>query len=219
MSDRPILFSAPMVRALLDGRKTQTRRVIKPCDDLKYKPGDILVSWPAGEFVRTGHRFRPRFAKGDRLWVRETWQTVSLDASTTLCAYRANCDGDRFTHADDGSVEIIQIRKWRPAIFMPRIMSRLTLTVTDVRVERLQDISEADCVAEGPPELREMRGLGRPLDGVMVVDPAQPHVGMAPRTWYRELWDTINGAGSWDENPWCVAISFSVSRRNIDAGE
>lgn len=246
MTDRPILFSAPMVRALLDGRKTQTRRVLK---DVPTSPGDDALNpncqirhehayldaycsanrtplnprgmsskwcWWTRDDRQCLPVFDVRFAPGNRLWVKETWRTEARHDAVKPTELPRDAlisfDADYLQEPNDGCRG-----RTRVSIHMPRWASRLTLTMTDVRVQRLQQISEADCIAEGPPELREMRGLGRPLDGVMVVDPAQPHVGMAPRTWYRELWDAINGLGAWDADPWIVALTFTVERRNIDA--
>jgi hypothetical protein len=122
MSDRPILFSGPMVKALLDGRKTQTRRILKP------QP----LGW--GEP-------KPRFAKGDRLWVRESFR---VREGGTICEAGGGqmdyVDTEIVYRASDGR----QFGRWKPGIHMPRAYSRLTLTVTDVRVQRLQEISEAD---------------------------------------------------------------------------
>jgi hypothetical protein len=156
---------------------------------------------------------------GDRLWVRENWQTIHLGCNTHLCAYRANCEGDRFTFAEDGSIEIIQILKWRPSIHMPRTFSRLTLTVTDVRVQRLQDISEEDCWAEGVCSFAE--SLDRPgswegLDQSSRRAMVRATYGDA-RNAYKHLWEHINGADAWAANPWTVALTFTVERRNIDA--
>lgn len=238
--DRPILFSAMMVRALLDGRKSQTRRILKPqpssaCAGFQKvfaEPPYFEAMDAAGRPLESAFPSSPgcvtpypsvRFAKGMRLWVRETWQTIALDPSTTLCAYRANCDGDRFTYADDGSVEIIQIRKWRPAIFMPRLMSRLTLTVTDVRVQRLQEIRDDDAKAEGAREHLDIpvatRGpYGKPNRWSMENSPASTdHCLSSPRWAFANYWEKLNGEASWNANPWIIAVSFTVERRNIDA--
>ncbi|CAB4167991.1 hypothetical protein UFOVP860_77 [uncultured Caudovirales phage] len=221
MTDRPILFSAPMVRALLDGRKTQARRILKLDGMLEPKP-DV---WEAKEidgvwhFVsddpRCGGKLRcpVRFAKGDRLWVREAWayhggDEMLYQREPGAVGYRADVETDprlSFGNVPGG--------RWRVSIHMPRWASRLTLTVTDVRVQRLQEISEDDCIAEGPPSVEWQPGRG----GWMVPSESQPHISMSPRTWYRLLWDTINGAGSWDANPWVVALTFDVVNRNIDS--
>lgn len=173
MADRPILFSAPMVKALLDGRKTQTRRILKP--------------QPIG-FDWYDLKCKPRFKVGDRLWVRETWNNAI--GSSDEPYFKATVAEDTDWTAEERANLV-----WRPSIFMPRWASRLTLTVTDVRVERLQDISEEDAIAEGVPAgLEHIHGPGG----------------------YRDIWETINGAGSWAANPWVVAITFDVLNQNID---
>jgi hypothetical protein len=194
MTERPIIFSAPMIRALLDGRKTMTRR-------LRYVP-----SGP-GQRESNWVRVRP----GDRLWVRESHQLIDLHPSTTLCAYRANCDGDRFTYAGDGSVEIIRVTKWRPSIHCPRWASRLTLTMTERKIERLQDISRADAIAEG------LRLTSAQIEEFFAwPDPHHMHSWLSPRAAFRWLWNTLHGAGAWESNPEIVALRFTVERRNID---
>lgn len=128
-TSRPILFSAPMVRAILDGTKTQTRRALKGA-----QPADPVDRWlAAGQVLRC-----PYGALGDTLWVRETWRGDPVE-------YRA----DTHSHGPaDGSRDAESVN-WRPSIFMPRWASRLTLRITEVRVERLQEISEDDAAAEG----------------------------------------------------------------------
>jgi hypothetical protein len=167
MTDRPILFSGPMVRALLEGRKTQTRRVHKAPTGLEHLAGSVL----------------PRFEVGDRLWTRETWAP-----KTNGFLYGA----DWLPSAYDG------LKPWRPSIFMPRRASRLTLTVTDVRVQRVQDISATDAEEEGV------------------------RCDMSPRTFvdhFHRLWDSLNASRGygWEANPWVVALTFTVARQNIDA--
>lgn len=219
MVDRPILFSAPMVRALLAGNKTQTRRALKPQPARKLIPCHFSdTGWANATADELGCTCEPcpspRFAIGDRLWVKETWRTwrdfddirpntlPAVEAPVFYEADRDNCD----RHG-----------KARVSIHMPRWASRLTLTVTDVRVQRLQDISEADCLAEGAKIAAHANlGRGNSLNGVLV-ETDQPHVLATPRCWYRELWDSINGAGAWDANPWVVAVSFDVRKGNIDA--
>lgn len=177
MTDRPILFSAPMVRALLDGRKTQTRRILKPQPLMGYTP-DVTASKGI------------RFAKGDRLYVRErVWLPEGTDNPHGHVTYHAD-------HGDDRAL------KWRPGIHMPRWASRLTLTVTDVRIERLQEISEEDAIAEGSREPSLV-----PIIGAC----------WSERDAYAKLWEHINGPGGWGANPWVVALTFTVEQRNIDA--
>jgi hypothetical protein len=205
MTDRPILFSAPMVRALLAGTKTQTRRI------LKVQPGDLdaVFCMDDGSWHVTGadgSHMSPlpvRYRVSDRLWVRETWMPRALGLAISRVMkphYRADADSDRPEWRG----------LWKPSIFMPRWASRLTLTVTDVRVQRLQDISEEDAIAEGITEAP---------DGWWSADhkAGAPLAGCDARGAYYCLWNHINGPGSWDANPWIVAPTFAVERRNIDA--
>jgi hypothetical protein len=197
MSDRPILFSGPMVRAILDGSKTQTRRVVTPqpsCDTL-HMLNNIERNphrwWPvSADDYTTGKGVEcPYGVPGDRLWVRETWAS----------SYGAGCWGTLFK-ADGAYVQgkrkhengphfnadNLPPVRWRPSIHMPRWASRLTLAVTDVRVERVQDITEADAVAEGFGS----KGY--------------------PKLAFCNTWDSLNaerGYG-WDSNPWVWAITF-----------
>lgn len=196
MTDRPILFSPPMVRALLDGRKTQTRRV------LKDQPGDLdrPGMFDDGEWYVTSSRgdhqtsLAVRFRVGDRLWVRETWADTLSDPNEAV--YRA--DGER-PHS---------LLLWQPSIHMPRWASRLTLTVTDVRVQRLQDISAKDSLAEGV-ECETCRAMSRSA--------CQGLGCFASLAAFRAVWEQINGAGSWDANPWVIALTFTVEQKNIGA--
>lgn len=201
MTDRPILFSATMVRALLAGTKTQTRRVLPNSEGVKEvrRPNDL--TW---EFVYHGnpegpHVRPPRIDAGDRLWVRETWQGLSF--GDYLPTKSSQCEV-RYAATDPCADLDVEARgyPWRPSIFMPRFASRLTLTVTDVRVERLQDISEADALAEG-------------IDRIQF--PERGDWGW-PQRKYGELWDSINGPGAWNSNPWVAAYSFEVHHSNID---
>ncbi|MGH0280789.1 hypothetical protein CN082_04795 [Sinorhizobium meliloti] len=204
MTDRPILFSGPMVRALLDGRKTQTRRMLKP------QPDDILE----GQIPR-----QLRTAIGDRLWVKETWRAHGWHSDCVEIAYAAQRglvgwseqhaqirypDGDRnaFKYYAPKGPDF-----WRPSLFMPRWASRLTLIVTDVRVEQLQDIREEDAIAEGADQYSSSTKLSRAFN---------PDWKGIYREGYAELWNAINGAGSWEANPWVAAYTFTVIKQNID---
>lgn len=223
MADRPILFSAPMVRALLAGTKTQTRRIFIP--PAPFAPtDDISVQVAVGSIA-------PRIQAGDRLWVREAVTRFDKRSCDQHIWYRAG--GNPNQHARDG-LRYFDLSggpdvEW-PAgvegpgggaaynvspIFMPRWASRLTLTVTDVRVQRLQDISGNDAQAEGI-------SIGGPAVEVYRREADRNHA--AARRWnayrirqYRDVWEAINGVGSWDANPWVAAYSFTVERRNIDA--
>ncbi len=239
--DVPILFSAPMVQAILEGRKTQTRRALKPQPDAG--PGGHMVDLGEGEYgLLDGDlsgRWKLRWQPGSRLWVRETWahyHTINYvvrsggrafsEVSDGLVGYRA--DGhetieDFRTHIRLMSgldLEAIEIRdnRWRPSIHMPRWASRITLLVTDVRVQRLQDISEEDAIAEGmkwegPMPENGMEGLWiapgtRRGYGPTQADREMEKWASKAREAYRFTWEHINGPGSWDTNPWVAAISF-----------
>ena len=198
--ERPILFSAPMVRAILAGTKTQTRRVLKaeppPGAERVIRPfRDERLQWAAtdphdmeqGQLVLGEAPRCPYGQPGDRLWVRETWarneDQLSETRMDTSLVYRA--DGE--TRAQDNGTDL----PWRPSIHMPRAASRITLEITGVRVERLQEISTADCWAEGIASSPD-------------VDPVHE---------YAELWESINGRGSWDANPWVWVLEFRKLER------
>jgi hypothetical protein len=191
VKEHPILFSAPMVRALLDGSKTQTRRPYKA-----RRHPDTGCEIAASELVREQQhvvdRICPYGQPGDRLWVRETWaQPAALDPGPTV--YRADypaCVPAHFTNLP--SVDEIT---WKPSIHMFRRDSRILLEIVAVRVERLNDCSEADAAAEGWTRRADVSN-----------DP-QVHADAA-RDWYRDLWESINGASSWTANPWVWVIEF-----------
>jgi hypothetical protein len=195
---KPILFSGPMVRAILEGRKTMTRRVLKPqpetapgmnCTRLRFRGGDVAVGDPlAASFTR--------FAVGDVLWVRETWGECEQWGGYL---YRA-------THEGDDPIG----NGWRPSIHMPRRASRVTLRVTGVRVERLQGISAADARAEGVEDRHGMWGTWN-ADGTLRCGGSHD-----PREAFRCLWININGNGSWGTNPWIAALTFSALKANVD---
>lgn len=211
MTDRPILFSGAMVRAILDGRKTQTRRVLNPQPyPLENRPGFWNASGVVGGRICISDRallnLHHKPDAGDRLWVREAWHAArSLDRTSPR---EIPHDADIEHAATARSYAEIGLKgKLRPGIHMPRWASRLTLTVTDVRVQRLQEISATDAKAEGI-EYRQMNVFG--MDRL-----ERCHFY---RGCFQCLWDSINvsrGFG-WESNPWVVAISFSVQRSNID---
>lgn len=203
MKERPILFSGPMVRALLAGTKTQTRRVVKlphlnPLGRWEALPwgGPNGGRTRGGETVpfqnvighsRTGEILGcPYGQPGDRLWVRETFAPL-----TAGYAYFA----DPIWNAPPAD-------RWRPSIHMPRAASRILLEVTGVRVERLQDISEADAQAEG------LLALSEGQDRTWTVDGAAASEHELARDTYAWLWDEINGAGSWVRNDWVWVVEF-----------
>lgn len=202
MTERPILFSAPMVRALLAGRKTQTRRVVRHPHVAEIEAWHFNgVSWRFGVYGEGGGAADlggmrcPYGVEGDRLWVRETW--AKAGEAGDAVEYRADNHDPRAA-------------RWRPSIHMPRWASRLTLAVTGVRVERLQDISESDAIAEGIEEHRGVKAAG--------VSSAWRDYGNVGR-WcpdsvesYRSLWESINGRGSWAANPWVWVVEFEVCK-------
>lgn len=203
MTDRPIIFSAPMVRALLEGRKTQTRRILKP------QP-ETLPNGFAG--------VRLPYTPGDRLYVREAWraergqdqQNATEIAAACLDAGYTRVWAPIFYEVDAHMVNFengMVAGRYRVARFMPRWASRMTLTVTEVRVQRLQDISVLDCSAEGcdPVHIKPGGDYGNPSDGYLDY-----------RLGFSRLWNSLHGAGAWDANPWVVALTFTVQHGNID---
>lgn len=239
MTDRPIIFSAPMIAALLSGRKTMTRRVIKPQPELNDH--GLWVWPPYGQplkprykgFCQTAdddlglrpflqHAARCGYAPGDRLWVREVWCPNALISGVSVrsaagCLYRADGqhvvmdDGDGFAATTKSGAER---SPWRSPIHMPRWASRLTLHVTDVRVERLQGISEEDAIAEGScaPEVCEALDLCGGHDADMCACQC-----VNPSDLFSGLWESFHGRGAWTANPWVAAITFRPEQRNIDA--
>lgn len=179
----PILFSTPMVQAILEGRKIMTRRIVKFPKDYDGKAvfnnGHFGLKYSSNEFNGCVHRLGPKWDAGDLIWVRESWNCISyLNPDNTEYAY--------FFKADGGD----EFSKWKPSIHMPKAACRIWLEVTDVRVERLQDISAEDIKAEGVyytidyyPSLLEK---------------------------WKELWIRIKGPESWDVNPWVWVVSFKI---------
>ncbi len=232
MTDRPILFSASMIRALLTGTKTQTRRVVtrgtvdvlgsrwgksSPWEGLRFNEAWVRENSPiSGErdpnlavpFCHPDdeptptsecgiYRLTPIIQAGDRLWVRESIDKMSDRGDDPIC-YMADWPGDG------------RGLGWRPSIHMPRWASRLTLPVTKVRVQRLQDINDDDAIAEGVDQNGAVAGSDVDIDGGWWPG--------GPRNQYRRLWDHLNAARGyeWDSNPWVVAVSFVVVYCNID---
>ncbi|MGQ5810450.1 hypothetical protein ACUNIU_21440 [Serratia sp. IR-2025] len=208
MKERPVIFNGEMVRAILDGRKTQTRRGINPQPTLSERTG---FNWK-GAAYGIGSTYRdtvrnfancfktcPFGAVGDRLWVRETWAEAGARAPE-LQLYRANYPehvGREYENVPPAS----EIR-WTPSIHMPRWASRITLEITAVRVERLNDISEEDAKAEGVKPAGDML-------------PDYPDTFLTPKgdfatakVAFQRLWQSIYGEESWAVNPWVWVIEF-----------
>jgi len=223
---RPILFSAPMVRALLDGRKTQTRRILKPqppvecgihymlgneswLDDENQSPlrhyweawgGPLFENKPADHLCGSHSVRSPHGKPGDQLWVREAWSTHACfdhipprDLTTRSIHYQA-----------DGT---IKTGKYRQAFHMPRWASRITLEIISVRVERLQDISESDALAEGIESITGDKTIYHWDFPKPYPDHAVSGYQSA-RSAYQELWCEISGRDSYDANPWVWVIEF-----------
>jgi hypothetical protein len=205
MKERPILFSAPMVRALLAGTKTQTRRVVKPQPDSDEATGACWLeidgrhqwAWHSGAdqdiLPNETQSFCPYGQPGDRLWVRESHWWFKDEPDHSCGYYPPKLTADDVEYRADGD----EGRKvWRPSIHMPRWASRITLEITGVRVERLQDISEHDAQAEGCA-LECMTPTGDDI-GSAIHGPGG----------YIALWESINGPGSWGANPWVWVLEF-----------
>lgn len=254
MTDRPIIFSGPMVRALLDGRKTQTRRLLKAMppapeqDSLVHPPrhdapyfdaycgGKRTAANPRGmtdhwcwwtRDDRVGHGCRVGYVPGDRLWVKERYTVQQCSRWTSMAGQHLDTCID---YAADGQREWIRFmeaeapkimkevkdrndgqRAMAPAIFLPKPASRLTLIVETVRVERLNDISRVDAIAEGlalaSNAIEEFWRWPKPY---------HENLWLSPPAAYRHLWNELHGADAWDANPFVVAITFRVERGNID---
>ena len=186
MKERPILFSGPMVRAILEGRKTQTRRVLKLQD---YDGGDCYETKDG--ILRDILSLCPYGIPGDRLWVRETWRRHKENLPDGIM-YRANNMLSFFTGDEpEAAHDCKRTDFWRPSIFMPRWASRITLEITGVRVERLQEITEEDAISEG----------------VLSSDYDKTY-----RYAFSVLWDSINGKKyPWSDNPWVWVIDLRYS--------
>lgn len=233
MADRGILFSAQMVRALLDGRKTQTRRILKP------QPFPV-----GGPFYRPFPTTDPRqwhsvsaagmianiqtvpYAVGDQLWVREAYTFINLITTTSghhfiTITYDADGDPDPKRYSIQVPKEVIDkldarkidIKKKPRQLgrFMFRALSRITLLVTDVRIQRLQECTATDALSEGIEQFSS-----DPLLWRNYAYPSNLRGTSSPITSYRTLWNHINGDGAWDKNPWVVALTFRVGHANIN---
>lgn len=218
MADRPILFSGPMVRALLAGTKTQTRRAFKGVEEVR--PGYFHVFGSGGGIFCDGEaevkHWAPsylRIATGDRLYVREHRRTVGMAGAFDSVPPR-DFEPQAVWYVADGEAPGDEFPgKFRQGMHMPRWASRLTLTVTNVRVERLQDCSEEDARSEGIIDTGNP--LGRWKNYLPEAYP--PGIGFSSAVnSYATLWNSINGDGAWEANPWVAAYTFTVERRNID---
>jgi len=219
MTNKPILFSAPMICALLDGSKTQTRRGLKIKGHKGFfKFGQSETSGYDWTFRRADHVWEDYrhneflallpYQIGDRLWVREAhfaygrWITTGELTKTGKPKRRFERDFARAALFDANSdfVWSCPEAKYglykRPGMFMHRVDSRLTMTVTDARVQRLKNIKDHDCIAEGIPAVGRCYG--------------------EPRDAFANLWNGINGPDAWESNPWVAAYTFITHKQNID---
>lgn len=227
MKERGILFNAAMVRAILDGSKTQTRRIVKP------QPDYFACGWPCvfGKecFMRNcimSHKdnkhltaLKSPFGKtGDQLWVRETWRHTasSLDEARAITEdvmsgsavdWRADYI-DRLIKTGEFTRNTAEVacdfETWKPSIHMPRWASRIQLEITSVRVERLNIISEEDAEKEGVVKFQ---------DGKFANYLSESGYALNAKSSYASLWESINGANSWDANPWVWVFEFKVVKR------
>lgn len=226
MKDRPILFNGEMVRAILEGRKTQTRRIVKPRPKYlgffgqptwKWCPRKgISVQSPnalslASQMLSHHNPYRNVF----KLWVRETWgmgaQFDSCKPSSILDEMKLGKHPEVTYRADNSSLDF---HRWRPSIFMPRWASRITLEVTSVGVERVQDISERDILAEGIT-------TGHPHDQFeKPVDPRRRDSQLRLAN-FKALWDAINAKRgySWEQNPWVWVVEFKLEQSSPETGQ
>ena len=228
---RPILMSGEMVRATLEGRKTQTRRVVTSgryrLDG--YSPTGRLVDYHGngntlgleythderglwdGDSNPDGRSALilpcPYGLPGDLMYVREAWHAHKLDDNLSPAELSPSSPSRIWWHADDSRDNADYIGKLRPSIHMPRWASRLTLVVEDIRVERLQEISEEDAVAEGAIAYAER---GEAPDPIGAAEPVYA---------FRELWDSLNASRGygWDANPWVWVVQFRPIAKNVDA--
>lgn len=238
MKERPILFSAPMIRAILSGTKTQTRRVVKPQPPMYFDRhcwfDAPVYGWTREPEPATDwHKVKCPYGKlGDRLWVRETFSTSGLTKyhetgkkndhggpGDPCCAFAATGTYKCGKRIPDAALATGS-HKWKPSIFMPRWASRITLEITEVRVQRLVEISFEDCLCEGVvgtqqwkdvtvDEIRSGSSSISPEDVDAAIDAGW---NAYARSAYQRLWDSINGKKApWDSNPWIWALTFKLA--------
>ncbi len=220
MNEHPILFSSEMVNSILSGQKTQTRRIVK---------GDLSISGNTARYSSPNRRSHtwtdlpcylstcPYGIPGDLLWVRETWRAVELDNGNDGILYKADNHFKSIENSQaaadlwcDAYADRKYGNKWRPSIFMPRWASRILLDVTDVQVERIQEISDGDAIKEG---IQDVCHCGDYVEGHGY---HSGHGAVSMPGWATEnfssLWDSINAerGHSWESNPWVWVVSFKV---------
>lgn len=192
MKMKPILFSTPMVQAILDGRKTQTRRLVKPQPDARgLRTTNVLFE------DYHGMEIRPRFSVGDIMYVRETFGEYRDNTASGGVSIKTVYRADNNLKPNNGT--------WKPSLFMPKSEARIFLKVTDVRVERLQDISQEDAEAEGiKPVVSGEENKSIAFENYL----NSGYIELPPVASFQSLWQSINGAESWEHNPWVFVYTF-----------
>lgn len=219
---RPMLFSGGMVQAILEGRKTQTRRIVKYPQAYKIneligweiKPhkdqSELYSFWYGTNYTLPAFKC-PYGQPGDILWVRETFAVIGTDQVRDPGSYALIDEVMRYVYKGQKQPHIENLYKWKPSIFMPKEAARIWLEITDVRVERLQNISEEDAIAEGIEREGDGFKAYRKIHSGRHKGEAHPWncvPNRSARTSYEELWESINGEGSWNKNPWVWVIEF-----------
>lgn len=194
--EKPILFNTEMVQAILEGRKTQTRRVIKPQPASGVRKSVFVES---GIEDGHGYEIKPPYRDGDILWVRETWQ----DLSDNEGEYVYLADGDKGLQDKDWGVITTKDIKWHPSIHMPRAAARIFLKVTDVRAERLQNMASEDCLKEG------VKLSCKHDNYICSAYPCDFKNTNACKDKFKDIWDNCyKFPKNWDANPWVWVIEF-----------
>ena len=202
--EKPIIFSAPMVRAILEGRKSMTRRIVKAdwLDDswwqIQPKDGWHAVFMTEVPYGMERGLVCPYGSPGDRLWVREKFDFSPCGMTECEIFYWADGSSQKRTPPNDYNPYLYPNERVRPSIHMPRWASRITLEIVSVRVERVKEISGPDCIAEGVKKLTRADD-GPPLEG---------NPWREQKAAFRALWESIHGPGSWERNDWCWVIEF-----------
>jgi hypothetical protein len=243
VKEHPILFSSPIIRAILESRKSQTRRIIKPQPELSESVGFVWKGRAFGKAISGGEEgtrnnfIRSHIGKspvcpygvpGDKLWVKEAWRVGNTHDERT-----PNQIWEHLTEIGRGVTVLYEAGGWRSiapvervevkyeydkpmpgwagrkrsSMFMPRLFSRITLEITDVRVQRLNEISDEDCIAEGIDYDKGTMHCANYLD---LKDDERIGRWLGPKGSYASLWEKINGKGSWDANPWLWCLSFRM---------
>ena len=203
--EKPILMSAPILKAALADLKTQTRRIVKPqpgpeITEILHADDDIWLAYIKQKYGQEYELKCPYGQPGHRLWVRENWRTLeSLDHVKPRDLYAGT--PVHYNADEKPEFDILDYGRGRPSIHMPRIFARIILEITGIRIERLQDISEADARAEG---IGPCLGLSTCGGSDQCHDCEYDH----PREWFQNLWESINGPGSWAVNPWVWVVEF-----------